>query len=40
MTAPPSAYKAETVSIYGSAKYPSHLELPVVDTDVPVAGVR
>ena len=26
MTAPPEAYKAETVSIYGSAKYPSHLE--------------
>ncbi|RZU42949.1 CocE/NonD family hydrolase [Edaphobacter modestus] len=26
MTAPASAYKAETISIYGSAKYPSHLE--------------
>jgi putative CocE/NonD family hydrolase len=40
MTAPASAYKAETVSIYGSAKYPSHLELPVVDTDVHVADAR
>jgi putative CocE/NonD family hydrolase len=29
MKAPASAYKAETVTIYGSAKYPSHLELPV-----------
>lgn len=26
MTAPVGAYKAETVSVYGSAKYPSHLE--------------
>lgn len=26
MTASPDAYKAETISIYGSAKYPSHLE--------------
>jgi ADP-ribose pyrophosphatase len=26
MTAPAEAYKAETVSIYGSAKYPSHLD--------------
>ncbi len=25
MTAPASAYKAETVSVFGSAKYPSHL---------------
>jgi len=31
MTAPASAYKAETVSIFGSAKYPSHLDLPVMD---------
>jgi hypothetical protein len=31
MTAPESAYHAETVSIYGSAKYPSHLELPMAD---------
>ena len=29
MSAPAAAYKAETVSIFGSAKYPSHLELPV-----------
>jgi len=27
MTAPPSAYKPETVIIYGSPQYPSHLEL-------------
>jgi putative CocE/NonD family hydrolase len=26
MTAPAEAYKAQTVSVYGSAKYPSHLE--------------
>jgi len=31
MTAPADAYRAETVSIYGSAKYPSHLELPMED---------
>ena len=31
MTAPPAAYQAETVSIYGSAKYPSHLDIPVAD---------
>ncbi len=31
MTAPAEAYKAETVSIYGSPKYPSHLELPVME---------
>jgi putative CocE/NonD family hydrolase len=31
MTAPASAYQAETVSIFGSAKYPSHLDLPIVD---------
>jgi putative CocE/NonD family hydrolase len=31
MKAPAEAYKAETVSIYGSAKYPSHLDLPVAD---------
>ncbi len=30
MTAPAEAYKAETVSIYGSPKYPSHVELPVM----------
>jgi hypothetical protein len=31
MTAPASSYKAETVSIYGSAKYPSHLDIPLAD---------
>jgi len=31
MTAPAEAYKAETVSVFGSAKYPSHLDLPVAD---------
>ena len=31
MSAPADAYKAETVSIYGSAKYPSHIDLPVTD---------
>jgi len=30
MTAPAESYKAETVSIYGSPKYPSHIELPVM----------
>jgi uncharacterized protein len=34
MTAPASAYQAETVSIFGSAKYPSHLDLPVSDGSV------
>jgi uncharacterized protein len=29
MTAPAKAYKAETQTIYGSAQYPSHLELSV-----------
>ncbi len=29
MTAPASAYKAETISIYESAQYPSHLEFEV-----------
>ncbi len=29
MKAPAEAYKAETVSIFGSPKYPSHLDLPV-----------
>jgi putative CocE/NonD family hydrolase len=28
MTAPASAYQAETVSIYGSAKFPSHVDIP------------
>ncbi len=31
MTAPGSAYKAETLTIYDSPKYPSHLELPLAD---------
>ncbi len=31
MTAPAKAYKKETQTIYGSAKYPSHLELPVME---------
>jgi putative CocE/NonD family hydrolase len=31
MTAPAEAYKAQTVSIYGSAKYPSHLEFEVTE---------
>ncbi len=31
MSAPASAYKPETVTVYGSAKYPSHLELPLMD---------
>jgi uncharacterized protein len=29
MTAPKKVYKAETMTIYGSAKYPSHLEFEV-----------
>jgi predicted acyl esterase len=28
MTAPASAYHAETISIYGSAKFPSHVDMP------------
>ena len=36
MTAPASAYKAETLTIYASPKYPSHLELPLADgSDLP-----
>jgi putative CocE/NonD family hydrolase len=31
MTAAAAAYQAETVSIFGSANYPSHLDLPVAD---------
>jgi putative CocE/NonD family hydrolase len=34
MTAPASAYKAETVTIYGSAKYPSHLDLTLEKGDI------
>ncbi len=33
MTAPAEAYRAATVSIYGSPKYPSHVELPVMQAD-------
>jgi len=29
MSAPASAYQAETVTIYGSAQWPSHLEFEV-----------
>jgi uncharacterized protein len=32
MTAPASAYKAETQTIYGSAQYPSHLEFSVPES--------
>jgi putative CocE/NonD family hydrolase len=36
MTAPASAYKPETLTIYASPKYPSHLELPLADgSDLP-----
>jgi uncharacterized protein len=34
MTAPASAYKAETQTIYGSEKYPSHLEFSVPESSV------
>jgi putative CocE/NonD family hydrolase len=34
MTAPAAAYKAETLTIYASPKYPSHLELPLADGSV------
>ncbi len=34
MTAPAAAYKAETVSVYGSAKYPSYVEIPTEDNAV------
>ena len=34
MTAPSSSYQPETVTIYGSSKYPSHLDLPVADESV------
>lgn len=36
MTAPAEAYKPQTISIYGSAKYPSHLDLPItVESKLP-----
>ena len=31
MTAPASAYQAQTVTLFDSPKYPSHLELPLAD---------
>ncbi len=31
MTAPASAYGAQTITIYGSPRYPSHLDVPVTD---------
>jgi putative CocE/NonD family hydrolase len=34
MTAPASAYQPETVTIFGSAKYPSNLELPLANESV------
>ncbi len=34
MTAPSSAYQPETITIFGSAKYPSHLDLPVENGSV------
>ena len=34
MTAPASAYKAETLTIYASPKYPSHVVLPLADGSV------
>jgi putative CocE/NonD family hydrolase len=34
MTAPASAYQAETVTIFDSAQYPSHLDLPLTDDSV------
>jgi uncharacterized protein len=34
MTAPSSAYQPETITIFGSAKYPSHLDLPVANGSV------
>jgi predicted acyl esterase len=30
MTAPKKAYRPATITIYGSAKYPSSVEVPVV----------
>jgi putative CocE/NonD family hydrolase len=33
MTAPKGAYKAETMTIYGSARYPSRLELSVAGSE-------
>jgi uncharacterized protein len=34
MTAPDAAYQPETVTIFGSAKYPSNLELPLANESI------
>jgi hypothetical protein len=34
MDAPASAYKAETLTLYASPKYPSHLELPLAEGSI------
>lgn len=34
MMAPADAYKPETITIYGSQKYPSHLELPISNDSI------
>jgi len=34
MTAPATAYQPETITVFGSAKYPSHLDLPLADGSV------
>ena len=31
MTAPASAYKAETITVFDSVRYPSHLDLPIAE---------
>jgi uncharacterized protein len=40
MTAPASAYKAETQTIYGSAQYPSHLEFSVPESSAVTSGLQ
>jgi putative CocE/NonD family hydrolase len=39
MAAPAGAYAGQTVSIYGSAKYPSHLEFEMPETEQSMSGV-
>jgi putative CocE/NonD family hydrolase len=39
MAAPAGAYAGQTVSIYGSAKYPSHLEFEVPESEQSMSGV-
>ncbi len=34
MSAPPTAYHAQTVTLYDTPQYPSHVELPVTETTV------